>query len=186
MDKAIEYGQKSVALDDKYDFNRLVLGDIYRFAGRKDEAGQQYLALARIAPLQLASDERYTRRMLALGQSKLVSLEDALAAFDPAQFDTADKTDPAKLQQDKGFAMMCQGAIYLYRDRLDDARNTLNSSIGLNPNNPYVHAYLSLVFKRQGAATQAQNEAATARSLAAKAQQNTQSVQTAVESLLNS
>lgn len=186
MDKAIEYGQKSVAIDDKYDFNRLVLGDIYRFAGRKDDAGQQYLALARINPLQLASDERYTRRMLALAQSNQVSLEDALAAFDPAQFDTVDKTDPAKLQQDKGYAMMSQGAIFFYNNHLDEARNILNSSIGFNPNNPYAHAYLSLVFKRQGAATQAQNEAATARSLAAKSQQNTQSVQQAVEALLAS
>lgn len=186
MDKAIEYGQKSVSVDDKYDFNRLVLGDIYRFAGRKDDAGQQYLFLARIDPLQLASDERYTRRMLALGQSSLVSLEEALAAFDPAHFDTVDKTDQTKLQQDKAFALMSQGAVYLYKNRLDEARNVLNNSIGLNPTNPYVHAYLSLVFKRQGAATQAQTEAANARNLAAKSQQNAQSIQQAVEALLAS
>src|SRR4051812_47964462 len=91
MDKAIEYGQKSVEVDPIYDFNRMVLGDIYRFAGRKDEAGQQYLKLVQIDPLQLATDERYTRRILALAQSPQVSQENALAAFNPARFDEIDK-----------------------------------------------------------------------------------------------
>jgi tetratricopeptide (TPR) repeat protein len=184
MDKAIEYGLKSVAVDDKYDFNRLVLGDIYRFAGRKDEAGKQYELLARIDPLQLASDERFIRRLSALAQSSQVSLEEAIAAFDPAKIVKVDKNNPSRLQQDKAFSVMAQGAVYFYKNRLDEARNALNNSIGMSPNSPYTHAYLSLVFKRQGAATQATTEAAAARDLATKAQQTSPGVQQAVETLL--
>ncbi len=187
MDKAIDYGLKSVEVDTIYDFNRLVLGDVYRFAGRKDEAGQQYLKLAQIDPLQLANDERYTRRMLALSQSPQVSLEDAITAFDPVRFDVLDKAKDkqARLPQDKAYALMSQGAVYLYKNRLDDARNALNTSIGMNPNNPYVHAYLSVVFKKQGATAQAQSEATTARTQAASSA-NAQSIQQAVETLLAS
>jgi O-antigen ligase/Tfp pilus assembly protein PilF len=184
MDKAIEYGQKSVTVDPKYDFNRLVLGDIYRFAGKKDEAGQQYLALAQIDPLQLASDERYTRRIMDVGLSNLVSVDDVLKAFDPAQFDTKD-TDITKRNQDKAYVVGAQGAVYLYKGQLDKAQSTLNESIGMDATSPYVHAFLSVVYKRLGAATQQNSEASAARSLA-KNQSNPTAVQQAIETLLAS
>jgi tetratricopeptide (TPR) repeat protein len=184
MNQAIEYGQKSVAVDSNYDFNRLVLGDIYRFAGKKDEAGQQYLALARIDPLQLASDERYTRRIMDVGLSNLVSMDDVLKAFDPAQFDTKD-TDITKRNQDKAFVVGAQGAVYLYKGQLDKAQSTLNESIGMDATSPYVHAFLSVVYKKLGATAQQNSEASTARSLA-QSQSNATAVQQAIETLLAS
>lgn len=183
MNKAIEYGEKSIQVDPKYDFNRLVLGDVYRFAGKKNEAGQQYLELAKINPLQLVNDERYPRRVMDLGQSGLVNLGDAIKALDPAQFDTKDANDATKRGQDKAFVLGAQGAVYLYRGELDQARNALTGSIATYSGSPYVHAFLALVYTKQGATAQANNEAATARSLA-QSQSNPSAVQQAIERVL--
>src|SRR5436305_3344802 len=57
LDKAVASAEMAVKLDPKYDFSLTMLADIYRLASRPDDAGETYLALAELDPLQLANDE---------------------------------------------------------------------------------------------------------------------------------
>ena len=183
MDKAFEAGQQSIKLDDRYDLNRLLLGEIYRLAGKNDEAGAQYLALAQIDPRQLASDERFTTRMQILAQSKLVAPDQARAAFDPAKLDKSTGTTSA--DSNKGFAYLSQGMLSYYQNDSEAARNSLSQSLALTPDDPYAHAFLALLYRRAGQTTQFQTEAAQARDYAAKAKSNTEQVKAAIDGLLN-
>lgn len=183
MDAAIAAGEKSVQLDDKYDFNRSVLGDLYRFAGRPNEAGVQYLALAEINPRQLGNDERFTGRIQALALSPQVPLDQALRAFSP---DAKVNGEKITADTDKSFAYLSRGIIYFYKGDLEQASVALNQSFTLTPSDPYAHAYQSLIYKRRGQATQAQNEAAQALDLAGKVQQNPAGLKAAIERVLAS
>ncbi len=182
MDKAFEAGQESIKLDDHYDLNRLLLGEIYRIAGKNDEAGAQYLALAQIDPRQLASDEHFANRMQILAQSKLVVPDQAMAAFDPAKLDKSTGTTSA--DSNRGFAYLSQAMLSYYQNNLDAARNSLSQSLALTPDDPYAHAFLALVYQRTGQATQYQTEAAQARDAAAKVKSNPAQVKQAIEELL--
>ncbi len=197
MDKAIEAGLTSVKIDGNYDYNRLILGDIYRLNNQLDAAGAQFYTLARIAPHQLATDPLYTLRMQALASSHQVPPGQAINVFSdsgsnyqltPAVTGLLDtlRFDPVKLQPpaERSFVYTNRGIIQYYQGNLEAARTSLMTAA--SPNDPYNHAYLSLVYKGQGQAVQAQNEAAQARSLVEQVQQNKQQVQAAIERLLAS
>lgn len=178
LQKAVTDAEQAVKIDAKYAYTRAVLGDIYRYAGRNADAGAQYVALAELDPAQLAGDSRFPRRMQALAQSPQVPLERALAAFNP------DKADTTSINSGKATAYLGRGVIYYYKENLDQARQNLTNAANLAPNDPYAHAYMSLIYQRTGQTAQAQSEAAQARDLAGKVTQNPQYVQAAIESLL--
>ncbi len=184
LDKALLSAEQAVKLDDKYDFTRLLLGDIYRYSGRQAEAGVQYLALAQIDPHQLASDARFARRVQSMAQSPQVPVEKALAIFDPVKAETI--TDKSKVTNEKGFAWLGRGMIYYYKNNLEEAQQALSSSVNFASSDPFAHAFLALVYRRTGQANLAESEAAQARDLAGKVPQNAQQAQQAIDLLLRS
>ena len=199
-DKAIEAGLASVKLDSTYDFNRLVLGDVYRFAGQTDDAGVQYAALAGIDSHQLAVDERYALRMQNLAASKGVGPGQAVSdlaasrktfVLAPAVAMAYDKAglDPVKLQPatEQAATYTARGMVQFYQNSFEAARVSLTNGSKLDTNDPYSHTYLSLIYKRLGQPTQAQNEAAQARAIAGQSQAaNKANLQATIEQLLNS
>ncbi|HEX2909330.1 MAG TPA: O-antigen ligase family protein [Chloroflexia bacterium] len=179
IEQAIASGEHSVQLDGKFDFNRLILGDIYGFAGRKEDAAAQYLALGEISPTTLSADERFASRVQVLAQSQQISQEQIAQAYNPDKFPQSDTNS-------RGFDYLLQGMVSFYRNNLDTAGSALTNATKIVPTDPYSHAYLSLVYKRKGQQGLAQSEAAQARDLAGKVPQNTQAIQGAIEQLLAS
>jgi O-antigen ligase len=181
MNKAVAAAEQSVKLDDRYNFNRLVLGDVYRFAKRLPEAGEQYAKLAEIAPRDLASDARFARRVQLIAQSPQVDTNKILALFDPEK-----PPKPGELANanDKAFFALGRGMIQFYKNDLTNAGASLTNAAQLNPNDPYAPAFQSVIAKRQGQATQSQNFATTARDLAAKSATTVPGIQQAIETIL--
>lgn len=184
IQKAIVASEKSIELDPKYDFNRRVAGDVYRFAKRPAEAGVQYAVLSEIAPRQLADDSRYTRRMQMMAESPQVDTQKLLTIYDPNKTPANGALPSAS---DKSFLALGRGIILFYKNNLEEAKTALNTSISLQPGtDPYAHAYLSVIYKRQNQAALAQNEANQARELAGKMAANMQGIQGVVEQILAS
>ena len=196
LDASVKAAEMSVQIDNDYDFGRLVLGDIYRFAGQNDAAGLQYLALAQIDPSQLSGDDRYQYRMQALATSTQVPPGEALNVFasarsnyllTPAIASAMSKLGLNALQlqatgTNQTTAYTDRGIIEFYQSNLPGAMTDLLSG---DQSNAYTHAYLSLVYKNQGQAAQSQTEAAQARSLAGQAT-NKDQLQPAIERVLAS
>ncbi len=174
IQQAIASGEKAVALDPKYDYARNILGDIFRFAGRINEAGAQYLALGEIDPKQVGGDPRFPRRIQAMATSPLVPFDKALSLFDPQ----------SKTTTDKGYAYLGRGMLFYYKNNLDEARSALFEASKLSATDPFSHAFLALIYRRTGQANLAEAEAAQARELAGKSPSGPQLVSSAIENLL--
>ncbi|MEI6044234.1 MAG: O-antigen ligase family protein, partial [Chloroflexota bacterium] len=163
VNKAISAGEQSVKVDDHYDFNRIVLGDIYMSAGKPESAGIHYLKLAEIDANQLNSDSKYTERMRAIAISPQVSNEELVKAFEPIPNGT-----------NQPFRDTTLGAIYYYKDMLSEAEAKLNAALLGDPTNPYNKTYLALIRSKQKRTNEAQALALDAIEQARKVQSNPQ------------
>ncbi len=165
IDKALAAGEESVKIDDRFDFNRLVLGDIYLSARQPDKAGPHYLKLAEIDVKQLSTDNKFNDRVRAIANSSLVTQADINTAFAPK----ADNSDQA-------YRDMALGVIYFFKNSPVEAEAKLNSSIAKDRNNPYALAYLALTQAQQNRRETAQITAVDAVEAARKVQDNPQTL----------
>jgi Tfp pilus assembly protein PilF len=177
LNKAIQTGEESVKIDDQYDFNRQVLGDIYMAARQPDKAGPQYLALAQIAVKGLNSDNKYDERIKALAQSPQITMDELVKTFTPAKTDTTDVV---------AFRDTTLGGILYYRNALAEAERELTSALKQDNTNAFAHAYLAMTYAKQGRTNEAQVAALDAVNLARNLQDNQQTLNLFQQQLLYS
>ena len=175
INRAIEAGQQSVKIDDAYDFNRLILGDIYLTARQPENAAPQYLKLAELNIGQLAGDAKYDERVRTIAASQQIATQDLTTTFGPK---------PTTKNGDLALQNATLGAIYLYRGVIGEAEAKLNNALAFDRTNPFIPAYLALVKARQNRPAEATKYGADALALARQSQENSQ-LQGAIQQLLS-